>query len=105
MKTYPAPEHVDRVTLRSEEVTTMCPITGNPDFYTVEISYEPSERVLCTKALKEWFTSQREEGYSCETFCREVFNLALAELEPRSLYVRIRQVPRGGIGIVAEAST
>jgi len=79
----------------------MCPVTGNPDWYTVEIQYTPHERILCTKALKEWFTAQRGEPYACETFCQRVLDVVWEVLDPVSLRVTTTQVPRGGVEIVA----
>lgn len=104
MLTYPAPPDITTVILRSDEVTTMCPVMGNPDYYTVELEYEPAGRVLCTKALKEWFTDHRQAGFSCETFAQAVLDAVFAAVKPCWLVVRVTQKPRGGVGIVAETA-
>jgi NADPH-dependent 7-cyano-7-deazaguanine reductase QueF len=100
MQTYTAPAHVKRVILTSGEVTTMG--GENPDFYTVEISYTPGKLILCTKALKEWFTEQRSVIHSAEGFARTVGEVVCKVLGV-TVIVTVRQVPRGGIGIEAVA--
>lgn len=99
---YTAPPDVKEVELVSDEVTTMCPKTGNPDFYTVRVRYSPRERILCTKALKEWFTEQRTAGHSCEGFAQAVYRLLREPLDPIWLHVEVTQKPRGGIAITAQ---
>jgi 7-cyano-7-deazaguanine reductase len=104
VRTYPAPEGVDVVKLVSDEVTTVCPVLGNPDFYEVTIRYAPRGRILCTKSLKHWFVSQRQEGYAAETFCRAVLRSVFEAVGPHWLEVTVLQKPRGGISIEASGS-
>ena len=101
LKTWPAPPDVKEVELTSDEVTVMCPKLGNPDFYTVRVRYRPRGRVVCTKALKEWFVSQRQEGYSCELFAQAIYRLLRETIDPVWLTVTVAQRARGGIGLTA----
>ncbi|HAM15239.1 MAG TPA: preQ(1) synthase, partial [Eggerthellaceae bacterium] len=57
--------HPDRdyvVTLRCPEFTTLCPITGQPDFATMVINYIPDKRMVESKSLKLYLFSFRNHG-------------------------------------------
>lgn len=41
LETFPSPPYVDLVTLSSDEVTSLCPVTGQPDWETVTVEYVP----------------------------------------------------------------
>lgn len=97
-----APE-VQRVTMTSDEVTALCPVTGQPDQYTVEIDYRPDKLALESKSLKLYLQSFRNEGIFCESFSARIANEIQEAIAARSVDVRITQKPRGGITIVAHA--
>lgn len=50
LDTFPAPAGLGRVTMTSDELTALCPVTGQPDFYVVTIDYEPGP--LCIELKK-----------------------------------------------------
>ena len=50
LDTFPAPAGLGRVTMTSDELTALCPVTGQPDFYVVTIEYEPGP--LCIEFKK-----------------------------------------------------
>ena len=52
LETFPTPDTCTRVRFMTDEVTSMCPVTGQPDFSSVEIDYEPAERCVESKSLK-----------------------------------------------------
>lgn len=100
LDTFPNPG-VDEVTLESTEFTSLCPVTGQPDFGTVTIKYEPKALCLESKSLKLFLWGYRERGAFCESLVAELFERIWVALDPSSLDVTIKQNPRGGISIVA----
>ncbi len=103
LETFPKPEAVERVQLTSDEVTAICPVTGQPDLYTVTITYWPMDRCVESKSLKLYFQTFRNEGIFCEAFAARMASDMMQALEPRACQVDVRQKPRGGITIVATA--
>ena len=94
--------HPDRdyfVTLRCPEFTTLCPITGQPDFATLLINYIPNERMVESKSLKLYLFSFRNHGDFHEDVTNVVMNDLIALMEPKYIEVKGLFVPRGGIAI------
>ena len=81
------------------EFTSLCPITGQPDFATLYISYVPDVRMVESKSLKLYLFGFRNHG----AFHEDVVNLIMKDLvkliEPRYLEVWGKFLPRGGISI------
>ncbi len=81
------------------EFTTLCPITGQPDFATLYISYVPDEKMVESKSLKLYLVSFRNHG----DFHEDVVNVIMKDLirlmEPRYIEVWGKFLPRGGISI------
>jgi 7-cyano-7-deazaguanine reductase len=97
LETFDAPDHLDTVTFSSDELTSLCPLTGQPDFNTVEISYAPDRRCIESKSLKLYLWSFRDEGAFVETLASTIAGDVYAATEPRWVQVRITQHVRGGI--------
>lgn len=88
----------DRVRLTSDEVSALCPVTGQPDLYTVSISYEPGEgRIIETKSLKMYFQTFRDKGIFAEDLCGVICTQIWPHLYPAYIQVEVRQKSRGGI--------
>jgi 7-cyano-7-deazaguanine reductase len=100
---FPAPS-VQLVTMTATEFTSLCPKTGQPDFGTVIIEYQPRERCIESKSLKYYLWSYRNEGAFCESLAAQIADDVVYAIEPRAVTVRVTQNVRGGISIVAEAS-
>lgn len=106
LETFPNkhPEHDYIVTFDCPEFTTLCPMTGQPDFGHLYISYIPGERMVESKSLKLYLFSFRNHG----DFHEDCVNIILKDLwvlmEPRYLEVRGVFMPRGGISIHPFAS-
>jgi 7-cyano-7-deazaguanine reductase len=85
------------------EFTSLCPITGQPDFATLTIDYVPKKLCLETKALKFYLASFR----NTKSFNEEVVNRILDDLvkacQPAEMVVHGRFSPRGGIRVVVDA--
>ena len=94
--------HPDRdymVTLRCPEFTTLCPITGQPDFATLVINYIPDKRLVESKSLKLYLFSFRNHGDFHEDVTNIVMNDLIALMQPKYIEVKGLFVPRGGIAI------
>jgi 7-cyano-7-deazaguanine reductase len=96
---------VAQVELTSDELTAVCPITGQPDLYVAAIQYEPDALCLESKSLKLYLASFRNDGAFCEALAvriRDDVANAL-ELPQARVHVTLRQKARGGITITATA--
>ena len=94
-----------RVTLVCDEVTTLCPVTGQPDFVKVTISYAPKELCIETKSLKLYLWSFRDRGVFAEALAIEICEALQDKLDSYGLSVEIEYQSRGGIRLTAYAST
>lgn len=92
--------HVDLVT---DEVTANCPVTGQPDFYTVKVSYAPDKLCVESKTVKLYFQKYRNKGLFCEAFACEMAN-DFAKALGTKVSVEVSQTPRGGVAIIAKAT-
>lgn len=104
LETFPNPG-VSRVEMTSDELTAVCPITGQPDFYTATIEYEPDQRCLESKSLKLYLMTYRDQGHFCEALAvkiRDDVGEAL-ELPAERVRVTLVQKARGGITITASS--
>lgn len=81
------------------EFTSLCPITGQPDFANIIISYIPDVRMVESKSLKLYLFSFRNHG----GFHEDCVNLIMKDLvklmDPKYLEVTGLFTPRGGISI------
>ena len=93
------PERDYFVTLRCPEFTTLCPITGQPDFATLIINYIPNERMVESKSLKLYLFSFRNHGDFHEDVTNIVRNDLIELMRPKYIEVKGLFVPRGGIAI------
>jgi len=104
LETFPNPG-VDQVELVSDELTAVCPITGQPDFYVATIEYRPGALCLESKSLKIYLSRFREEGAFCEALAVRIRDevAAALEIDAPAVHVTLRQKARGGITITASA--
>ena len=79
-------------------------MTGQPDFETITIEYEPDAHCIESKSLKLYLWSFRDEGVFCEALSAEIAADVMAAARPFSCTVTVEQRPRGGITIRAVAS-
>ncbi len=93
------PERDYMVTFRCPEFTTLCPITGQPDFATLYINYIPDVRMVESKSLKLYLFSFRNHGDFHEDVVNIVLNDLVALMDPKYIEVRGMFYPRGGISI------
>jgi 7-cyano-7-deazaguanine reductase len=96
---------VARVEMTSDELSAVCPITGQPDLYVATIEYEPEALCLESKSLKLYLASYRNEGAFCEALAVKIRDdvAGALELPSERVHATLRQKARGGITIVATA--
>jgi 7-cyano-7-deazaguanine reductase len=98
---YPQRDYVIR--FESDDFTSLCPVTGQPDFAALHIEYVPNKRCIETKSLKFYLSSYR----NCAAFNEEVANRILEDLVdacgPRRMRVFGEFAARGGISVSVEA--
>jgi 7-cyano-7-deazaguanine reductase len=102
LESFPNPG-VTEVEMTSDELTAVCPITGQPDIYTVRIECEPDALCLESKSLKLYLNGFRNDGVFAEALAvriRDDVAEALA-LPAARVHVTLVQKPRGGITITA----
>ncbi len=85
--------------LNSPEFTTLCPITGQPDFATIIISYIPRARMVESKSLKLYLFSFRNHGDFHEDCVNIIMKDLIKLMEPKYIEVTGIFTPRGGIAI------
>ena len=102
LETFPNPG-VSLVELVSDELTAVCPITSQPDFYTATIEYRPRERCLESKSLKLYLARFHDRGAFAEALTVQIRDevAAALELEHADVHVKLVQKARGGITITA----
>ncbi|HZQ03985.1 MAG TPA: hypothetical protein VFA88_08190 [Gaiellaceae bacterium] len=91
------------VELESDELTAVCPVTGQPDLYVATIEYEPETLCLESKSLKLYLNRFRDEGHFCEALAVRIRDdvAAALELPIDRVSVTLVQKARGGITITA----
>lgn len=108
LERFPAPSRVavlnpaiaeQRINLTTPEFTSLCPITGQPDFATIKIEYVPNKWCVESKALKLYLLSFRNRGEFHEACINRMVNDLARLLNPLYLRVIGEFTPRGGIPI------
>jgi 7-cyano-7-deazaguanine reductase len=94
---------VSHVEMTSDELTAVCPVTGQPDLYTATIEYWPQGLCLESKSLKLYLGHYRNEGHFCEALAVTIRDDVAETLDIPSEKVRVtlKQKARGGITIIA----
>ena len=81
------------------EFTSLCPITGQPDFATIYISYIPGEKMVESKSLKLYLFSFRNHGDFHEDCMNIIMKDLIKLMSPKYIEVWGKFTPRGGISI------
>lgn len=88
---------VGTIHIEAPEFTTLCPITGQPDFATIVIDYEPDKLCVESKSLKLYLGAFRQFPEFHEASVSRIANDLISLLKPRYIKVEGRFTPRGGI--------
>jgi 7-cyano-7-deazaguanine reductase len=102
VESFPAPATLTKVRFTTDEVTSVCPVTGQPDISGVSIEYEPHEQCIESKSLKLYLWSFRDRAIFAEALAAEIAAEVQRATAPRSVRVVVTQHARGGI--VTEAT-
>ena len=94
---HPGTNYVSRFT--SPEFTSLCPVTGQPDFAHIVIDYVPGDWLVESKSLKLYLSSFRNHGAFHEDCTVRIAKDLAALLEPKWLRIGGYWYPRGGIPI------
>jgi 7-cyano-7-deazaguanine reductase len=85
------------ITFETSEFTSLCPITGQPDFGTIKIEYIPDTLCVESKSLKLYLFAFRQTGTFYEEIVNRIYSDLFETLKPRRLIVNGDFTPRGGI--------
>ena len=81
------------------EFTSLCPMTGQPDFATIYISYVPDMKLVESKSLKLYLFSFRNHGDFHEDCVNIIMKDLIKLMEPKYIEVWGKFTPRGGLSI------
>ncbi len=99
---YPQRDYT--ITIVNDEYTSVCPMTGLPDFGIITINYVPDQLCLELKALKYYFLEFRNQGIFYETVVNKILDDLVAACQPRSMEVVGEFTVRGGLRSVVKTS-
>ena len=88
----------------TDELTCFCPVTGQPDFATVRITYVPDELLVELKSLKMYIWSFRDQGAFHEAVTNSILDDLVAAVSPRRMTVETVWKVRGGVHTTVTAS-
>lgn len=91
------------VKLECSEFTSRCPVTGQPDFAELTITYSPDEWLCETKSLKLWLWSFRETSKFNEALTHAIAQKFWETIKPVHVSVTSRFNTRGGISVSTTA--
>ena len=100
----PAAERDYTIRMTLPEFTCLCPVTGQPDFATLELEYVPDRLCVELKSLKLYIWSFRDRGAFHEAVTNEIIDRLAGATNPRFMRLTARFNVRGGIytTVVAE---
>lgn len=105
IETFPNPKPARDYSIRLEcpDFTSLCPVTGQPDFAEILVEYVPDKLCIETKSLKLYLASYR----NVHSFNEHVINSILDDLveacRPRRIKIEGKFVPRGGLSLSVTA--
>src|SRR5687768_2754957 len=94
----PRPGRAYEVEFTFPEFTSMCPVTGQPDFATITITYVPAASCVEMKSLKLYFLAYRNKGIFYEGVVNTILDDLVAVLDPQRMRVVGEFAVRGGTG-------
>ena len=99
METFPNPKkgREFEIEICYPEFTCLCPLTGQPDFARVEITYIPGDVCVELKSLRNYLWSYRNRGVFHEAVTNRIADDLIRLLQPRWLQIEAEFQARGGI--------
>jgi 7-cyano-7-deazaguanine reductase len=92
----PRPGRDYEITFLFPEFTSVCPVTGQPDFATITVAYVPDRLCVEMKSLKLYFFAYRNKGIFYEAVVNTILDDLVAVLNPRRMTVTGEFAVRGG---------
>ena len=107
LETFPNafPGRAYEVVHSTEEFTSLCPKTGQPDFAKITITFCPDEKCVESKSLKLYLFSFRQHGSFMETIVNKIHDDLKEVMEPRWITVVGDFGARGGVSTLVRASS
>ena len=96
------PDRDYTVTHMAPEFTSLCPKTGQPDFATITLEYEPDKLCVELKSYKFYLQSYRNDGIFFESVTNKILDDLVEVTQPRFMKVTAEFNTRGGISSVIE---
>lgn len=87
------------VEFTTQELTALCPVTGQPDFYDLKLSYRPKGRLIESKSLKLYLWGFRDRGIFAEDLAATLLEDLVRACGPEEMTVDLTQRVRGGLQI------
>jgi 7-cyano-7-deazaguanine reductase len=104
LDTFDLPASTTYVVYTSDEMTAVCPVTGQPDWYTAKIVLTNSRLGIESKSLKLYLQSFRNEGAFCEALADTIATDVSLATKAGNVQVTLFQKSRGGITIESTSS-
>jgi 7-cyano-7-deazaguanine reductase len=104
VEVFPAPANVTAVRFTTDELSSVCPVTQQPDLAHLVIDYVPGQWCIESKSLKLYLWGFRERAVFAEALAAEIAAEVMATAAPTSVTVTLTQRPRGGIEVQAVAT-
>src|SRR6188474_119258 len=92
----PSPQRDYEIRFVFPEFTSMCPVTGQPDFATITVQYVPDKSCVEMKSLKLYFLAYRNKGIFYEAVVNTILDDLVAVLDPRRMTIIGDFAVRGG---------
>ena len=87
------------VEFSTSELTALCPITGQPDFYELALTYRPDASLIESKSLKLYLWGFRDRGIFAEDLAATLLKDLVSACNPAGMTVDLTQQVRGGLQI------
>ena len=106
LETFPSPrpEREFEIAISCPEFTSVCPMSGLPDFGEIRITYVPADRCIELKSLKYYMVGFRNQGIFYEAVTNQILDDLVAACSPRRMTVVGDFTVRGGIKTVVTAT-
>ena len=91
------------IRFESGDFTSLCPVTGQPDFAAITVDYVPDKLCIETKSFKFYLASFRNSRRFNEEIVNRILEDLVAACAPRHLWVYGEFASRGGVGVTVEA--
>ena len=85
------------VEIENPEFTSLCPMTGLPDYGTIRIRYMPEKLIVELKSLKYYFLQYRNTGIFYENLTKLILKHLVKKIHPVEMTVEAEFSPRGGL--------